>query len=107
MRQWPLLNPCALEKCNYQFDPYITDAVPLIDMLASCTDVIWIYGLSIQDRQGQNWKNMRALLNQHYPDSAARIEPAIFEKEHIYWQRLREKLTTLKTERQLNLNIHL
>lgn len=38
--------------------PYITDAIQLVDMLAPYTDTIWIYGLSIKDRSGQNWLNI-------------------------------------------------
>ena len=87
--------------------PHITDAIQLIELLAPCTDVIWIYGLSIQDRLGQNWENTHAILYRHFPDLIDQIEPAIFSKEHAYWQQLREGLTALKSDRQLNLNIHL
>jgi len=87
--------------------PYITDATQLIELLAPCTDIIWIYGLSIMDRRGQNWQNIREILNRHYPDLIEQIEPAIFSKEHIFWQQLRKRLPALKKDRQLNLNIHL
>jgi len=87
--------------------PHITGAAQLIELLAPCTDVIWIYGLSITDPLGQNWQTVRGILSTHFPDLIEQIEPAIFSKEHIYWQQLKENLTALKTERQLNLNIHL
>ena len=87
--------------------PYITDAIQLIDMLAPCTDVIWIYGLSINDRSDQNWLNMQKILSREFPDFLEQIEQAIFSKEHIYWAQLRDDLVTLKNDRQLNLNIHL
>jgi DNA repair photolyase len=87
--------------------PYITDAIQLIDMLAPCTDVIWIYGLSINDRTDQNWLNIQNILSREFPDLLERIEPAIFSKEHIYWAQLRDDLVTLENDRQLNLNIRL
>ena len=87
--------------------PYITDAIQLIDMLAPCADVIWIYGLSIINRLDQNWLNMKKILNREFPDLLEQIEPAIFSKEHIYWAQLRDDLVALKDDRQLNLNIHL
>jgi DNA repair photolyase len=87
--------------------PYITDAIQLIDMLAPCTDVIWIYGLSINDRSEQNWLNMQKILSREFPDFLEQIEQAIFSKEHIYWAQLRDDLVTLKNDRQLNLNIRL
>jgi DNA repair photolyase len=87
--------------------PYITDAIQLINMLAPCTDVIWIYGLSIIDRSDQNWLNMQKILNREFPDLLERIERAIFSEEHTYWAQLRDELVTLKNEQQLNLNIRL
>jgi DNA repair photolyase len=87
--------------------PYITDAIQLIDMLAPCTDVIWIYGLSINDRSDQNWLNIQKILSREFPDLLKQIEPAIFSKEHIFWAQLRDDLVALKDGRQLNLNIHL
>jgi DNA repair photolyase len=85
--------------------PYITDAIRLIGMLASCTDVIWIYGLSIINRLDQNWLNMKKILNREFPDLLEQVEPAIFSKEHSYWTQLRDELAALKNDRQLNLNI--
>jgi DNA repair photolyase len=87
--------------------PYITDAIQLIDMLEPYADVIWIYGLSINDRSGQNWLNIQKILNSQFPDLMEPVETAIFSKEHIYWAQLRDDLVTLKNNRQLNLNIHL
>jgi len=87
--------------------PYITDAVQLIDMLVPYTDEIWVYGLSINDRSGKNWMNIQTILRHHFPDLAEPIEQAIFSKEHRYWKTLRDQLTALKEDRQLNLNIHL
>lgn len=87
--------------------PYITDTIQLIEMLKSYTDVIWIYGLSITDRSGQNWLNVQEILNHGFPDLAGQIEQIIFSEKHVYWEELRESLEVLKKNQQLNLNIHL
>lgn len=86
--------------------PYITDAIQLIDRLIPYTDEIWVYGLSINDRSGQNWLNIQKILNSKFPEIVEQIESVMFSKEHIYWEQLRENLMELKNDRQLNLNIH-
>ena len=87
--------------------PYITDAIQLVNMLVPYTDVIWIYGLSIDDPLGQNWLNIQKILNSQSPDLMEQVEPAIFSKGHNYWTQLRDDLVALKNNRKLNLNIHL
>ncbi|MCP3900026.1 MAG: radical SAM protein [Desulfobacteraceae bacterium] len=87
--------------------PYITNVMQLIDMLEPYTDEIWIYGLSINDRSGQNWLNIQKVLNNQSPDLRKQVESAIFSKNHNYWTQLRNDLVELKNNKQLNLNIHL
>ena len=87
--------------------PFITDAIQMIDMLEPCADVIWIYGLSINDRSDQNWLNIQKILSSQSPNLIEQIEPVIFSKDHSYWAELRESLEMLKKDRKLNLNIHI
>ncbi|CAD7840684.1 MAG: Radical SAM domain protein [Olavius algarvensis Delta 4 endosymbiont] len=87
--------------------PYITDAIQMIAMLEPYADVIWIYGLSINDRSGQNWLNIQKILRDQSPTLIEQIEPVIFSKDHSYWAELRESLEMLKKDRKLNLNIHI
>ena len=87
--------------------PYITDAIQMVDMLEPYADVIWIYGLGINDRSGQNWLNIKKILNSQPRDLIEQIEPVIFSKDHSYWTELRESLEMLRTDRKLNLNIHI
>ncbi len=87
--------------------PYITDVIPLIDMLAPHTVKIWIYGLSMLNRTDQNWQNVESILESHLPNLKQKIESVIFSKEHSYWARLRQDLQELQKDRQLNLSIHL
>ena len=86
--------------------PYITDVIPLINMLVPHTDRIWIYGISINERSERNWQNVQEILYTHFPNSKEQIEAAIFDDEHPYWIKLRKDLINLQKDRQLNLNIH-
>ena len=86
--------------------PYITNVIPLIDMLAPHTDVIWIYGLSMNERSDRNWQNVQGILNSHFSDLKEQIEEAVFSKDHSYWNQLRRDLIDIQHRRQLNLNIH-
>ena len=76
-------------------------------MVEPYTEVIWIYGLSINDRSGQNWLNVRKILSSHFPDLVEQIEPTLFSKDHMYWKQLGDGLRVLKQNRQLDLEIHL
>jgi DNA repair photolyase len=87
--------------------PYITDVTPLIDMLAPLTDVIWIYGLSIQERSDLNWQNIEVILKDHFPDLKEQVEEVIFSKNHPFWIQLKQNLLDIQNDRQLNLSIHL
>ena len=87
--------------------PYITDVTPLIDSLAPLTETIWIYGLSIDQTLNPIWKNVKGILNEHYPDNHEEIEQALLTKDHIHWKNLRESLLDLQVKRGVHLNIHL
>jgi DNA repair photolyase len=87
--------------------PYITDVTPLIDSLVSLTDLIWIYGLSIEKRSDRNWENVKGILKSQFSEFQQEIEKVIFSKDHPYWTRLRKKLSDFKESRGLNLSIHL
>ena len=87
--------------------PHITDVTPLIEMLEPHTDIIWIYGLSINECSDINWQNVQNILNRHFPKLKEPIESAVFSADHSYWIQLRQELEKLQKDRQLNLNIHL
>ncbi len=86
--------------------PYITDVIPLIDMVAPHTDKIWIYGLSILNRTDQNWQNVESILENHFPDLRKQIETVVFSRKHSYWEKLRQELKHLQKNWKLNLSIH-
>ena len=85
--------------------PYITDVFTLLELLVPHTDVIWIYGLSIQERSDLNWRNVHNILDEHFPDLKERIESVIFAKDHPYWNDLRRQLEKIENDRQVDLRI--
>ena len=85
--------------------PYITDVLALLERLIPHTDVIWIYGLSIQERSEQNWQNVQRILDEHFRDLKERIESVIFAADHPYWKDLRQQLEKIQNDRQLDLRI--
>lgn len=87
--------------------PYITDAIPFIDILAPHTDKIWIYGLSMLNRADQSWQNFEGILKKHFPGLKEQIETVVFSKDDSYWTNVRNDLIELQKDRQLNLSIHL
>ncbi len=87
--------------------PYVTDVIPLIDMLVPHTEAIWIYGLSFEGYSDPNWQNVQGILNSHFLHLKEKIETVIFSEDHLYWIQLRQDLLELAKDRQLNLRIHL
>ncbi len=86
--------------------PYITDARAFIETLAPHTEVIWIYGLSIQDRSEQNWLNVQRILDCHFAHLKDQIEAAIFSADHPYWIQLRQDLEAIKDQQDVEIRIH-
>jgi len=87
--------------------PYITDVMPLIDLLAGKADRIWVYGLSILSNADRNWQNVDKILEDHYPDLKSKIESAVFSKKNSYWRHIRQDLLAIANKKELNLSIHL
>jgi DNA repair photolyase len=86
--------------------PYITDVKPLIDWLAPLTDIIWIYGLSIEKRSDRNWQNLEIIFKEYFHDLMEPIEEIVLSKDHQFWTQLREELEDIQKDRQLVLSIH-
>jgi DNA repair photolyase len=86
--------------------PYITDVKQLINWLASLTDTIWIYGLSINQRSDRNWQNLEIVLKAYFPDLYEQIEKIVFSKNHKFWTQLRRELKVIQNDWQLDLRIH-
>lgn len=86
--------------------PYITDVMQLMAYLIPLTDVIWIYGLSIENPSDRNWANIKKILRHHFSENQQEIERIVVSKDHPYWVRLRDKLHDLRNSRNINLNIH-
>lgn len=83
--------------------PYLTDVNPLIEQLDDCAERIWVYGLSIPDKNEPSWQNVAQILDRHYPELKDRVADAVFSKDHPFWNDLRKELEV----RQENLKAEL
>ena len=86
--------------------PYISEVTPLIDLLADHIEKIWIYGLSILSTSDPNWRNVDAILEQHFSELKLKIEDVVFSKEHAYWRTLRHELLQLQEEYKPVFEVH-
>ena len=87
--------------------PYLTEVIPLIEMLGRHAGKIWVYGLSIANKTDRNWQNVDKILEDHFPDLKNKIERAVFSKENAYWRRIRQDLQAITNKKELNTSIHL
>ena len=86
--------------------PYITDVRKLLDALLECADVIWIYGLSVQSRSELSWRNVRTILETHFPDQKEIIEQVVLDSGHPYWSEVRAELEEVRSASARDLRIH-
>lgn len=86
--------------------PYVTDVIKLVEMLEPCTSTIWIYGLSILNESDVYWQNIEPIFNKYFPNTKDIIKHAIFNKNHNFWNVLKNELELIKKERNLDLRIN-
>ena len=87
--------------------PFISDVEALIDLVAPYADTIWIYGLSLKTEADRNWRNLRGILERHFPDLVEPYRHITFSADHPYWVELRGELEALGHGRGLDLRIGL
>jgi len=86
--------------------PYITNVRPLMDLLAGCTEKVWVYGLSIMNRSDKNWQHVERILDKYFSDSKEQIEAVVFTKDHPYWKGVRQELLQIQQDHALNVSVH-
>jgi DNA repair photolyase len=87
--------------------PYVSDVMPLIEMLSEYTDKLWIYGLSINSSSDQNWQYVDQILENHFPAIKSRISSAVFSHNHAYWEKLKNELSGQQKKIKTELSIHI
>lgn len=87
--------------------PFITDVESVIEMVAPYADTIWIYGLNMAAEEDRNWRNVRDILERHFPEMTDRYRQIAFSDIHPYWTEVRTKLEQIQESRRLNLRIEL
>jgi DNA repair photolyase len=87
--------------------PYITDVEVCIEIVAPYADTIWFYALSMESEVDPNWRNVREILNLHYPSLVEGYRRSAFSGDHPYWVDLRGKLEAIQSKTDLNMKIEL
>jgi len=87
--------------------PLITNTEILISKLGAIADKIWIYGISIQDKNDVYSLNVANILKRSFTNEAKEIESIIYAKDHLYWKRHRNKLEFIKEDQNLDLIIRI
>jgi len=86
--------------------PYITDVIPILEMLTPHADTIWVYGLSMPEGEGQNLGYIREILHRHYPGLVNKIQRCLASKQDSYWAELSGQIRQFRDERDLDIRIH-
>jgi DNA repair photolyase len=87
--------------------PFITDVRQLVETVASWADTIWVYALSMEAEEERNWRNVRGILDRHFPDMVEQYRQIAFSAAHPYWAELRRDLEGFQAESRLDLRIKL
>jgi DNA repair photolyase len=87
--------------------PFLTDVETLVERVAPYADTIWIYPLSMKAVDDRNWRNVRGILDAHYPGMAERYREIAFRPSHTYWSELRDRLLDLGRLKRRDLRIEL
>ncbi len=85
--------------------PFLSDVEGLIEQAAPYSDTIWVYPLKFGSPGDKNWKVVRKILAENYPDLVEEFTQIVFSSHHPYWGKLREKLEKVERENKVNIRI--
>ncbi len=86
--------------------PFITNVEEIINTVWEYADTIGIYGLSMDNEADPNWKNIKGILNEFFPEYTEKYREITFSQEHTYWKNLRKRLEEYKVEKNIEFDIH-
>ena len=87
--------------------PFITDVSSLVEMVAPYADTIWVYGVSMEAEKDRNWRNLRRILDRHFPEMTERYRRIAFAADHPYWVELRRNVEKFQLVSGLDLRVKL
>ena len=85
--------------------PFITDAEALIEMAAAHADMVCVYPLSMNAKEDRNWRNVRDILDLHFPELVEEYRVIAFSPDDPYWTAVRRRLEQIKRQKHLDLRI--
>ena len=86
--------------------PFLSDVQALIEQVAPHVQTTWVYPLSMKAEADQNWKNVRGILDRHFPTLTAKCRQIAFSSNDSYWATLREELEAYRRKTRLDLRIN-
>ena len=86
--------------------PHITDAMAIVGEVAPHSDVVWVYGLSVQMPTQRCWGNVQDVLSRNFAELKEDIESAVLDSGHPFWSDLRKSLEDVKESIASDLRIH-
>lgn len=78
--------------------PYSTDVESLLDLVAPCSDEIWVYKLEINAVTDLNWQQLQSVLGLCYPHLFGKIREVAFSPNHGYWRKTRKFLENMQSK---------
>jgi DNA repair photolyase len=82
--------------------PYITDVKGVTEAVAPYADTIYVYGVQMDAEDEPNWRNVRGILDKHFPELTDSYREIAFSPEHPYWAALRQELREFQRETGLD-----
>jgi len=85
--------------------PYITDVESMLELVAPCSDEVWVYKLEMNAATDPNWQQLRSVLGLYYPDLLGKISEIAFSPDHDYWLEIRDYLEELRSKNKARIII--
>lgn len=87
--------------------PFITRVESLIEAVAPYSNTIWIYRLKMESEESRNWRSVKSIIDQHFPELTEQYQKIAFSGDHPYWGEIRRSLEEIENKTDLNLRIEL
>jgi DNA repair photolyase len=78
------LREAALETCALVCPamPFLTEVRMLIDWAQPHADTVWVCALAMQSEDDRNWRNVRSILRESFPELEAKYREIAFDAGH-------------------------
>ncbi len=78
--------------------PYITDVESLLELVAPCSDEIWVYKMEMNTVTDPNWQKFSSVIDLYYPHLLGKIREVAFSPNHDYWRKITKLLENMQSK---------